>query len=349
MARKKRRSTRNNKKRHPQNDDGPRAAEKARVVLDEKVLLNGTIRNLKVEDFSLAGVACPKCDFRTTKTGLSGLQAFRGHWKAHVRNRRALIRPIVWQVLLLVIAIAVAILPTMFGIDVPAATDLVFRSGLFFGDYLGPMLAAVCTGLTLAVAVCWYAFGTTGRRKWSRRYSASVMLSIVVLLIAGIIRWLVGDNLVRWPWLASSLAPWLATTLTGSSVALVRLTVKRREFKPRNQLLLYIAKDSMTDWKITRQVSQLRQQIRDGRIMPGKFNRAQKAVLEKLGLGDVETRPKEVHDRLKSEERKRQVKAKKVTEQEARDRTRLERRVKRKAEREAFERKRRRKKPRRQR
>ena len=345
MGRKKRRSTPNNKKSRPQNDEDSNVTEKTRVVLDEKVLQNGTLRNLKVEDFNQAGVACPRCDFRTTKTGFSGLQSFRGHWKRHVNDQRALVRPILWQVLLLVIAIVVAILPKMFGVEVPAATDLVFRSGLFFGDYLGPTLAAACTGLALAVAVCWYAYSTTGRRKWSRRYSFSALLSFTVLLIAAATRWLGGDDIVYWPWLGSAFAPWLASASTGSSVALVRLRIRRREFKPRNQLLLLKAKDSLTDSKIANQISRLRQQIRDGRTMPEKLNRAQKSVLEKLGLADVQMSPQAVHNRLKSEEHKRQVKAKKIIEQETRDRTRLQAKAKRKAERKAFERKRRRPKP----
>lgn len=127
--------------------------KKGQVLLDEKTILNGTIKDITLADFSKVGMACPKCDFRTVKSGYSGLQSFRAHWKVHVRNRRALIRPIMWQVGLLVTAVALAILPAMFGVEVTAATDLVLRSSPFSGDYPGPMLAAVSTGLAFG-GVC---------------------------------------------------------------------------------------------------------------------------------------------------------------------------------------------------
>lgn len=147
-----------------------------------------------------------------------------------------------------------------------------------------------------------------------------MILSAVVLLIAAVTRWLTGDDLVYWPWLTSALAPWLASVMTGSSVALVRLTVRRREFRPSSHLLLFRANDSPTGWKIHSQVDRLRQQIRDGRTVPEKLSRAQKAVLEKLGLGSVQANPKKVQDRMNREERERH---RRKAEQEARDRRRI--------------------------
>lgn len=328
MARKKGRSIRNKMKGQPQNDDDSSIRNTTRVVLDEKILLNGTLRNLKVEDFDQAGVACPKCDFVTAKTGLSGLQAFRGHWKFHVRNRRAIVRPIMRHIGLLITSIGLAILPAKFGIEIPAKTEHVLSSERIAGDHLIPIFTAVCLALALTIVVCWNNYSISGRRKWSHRYSVSEMLSTTVLIVTATAHGLVGEVLVSWPWMSIAMAPWFASILTGSFMARVRLDVRRREFKPNYHLKLFRAKDWTTDWKITRQIRQLRQQILDGRTVWNELSRSQKRVLEKLGLGDVRPNQKKVRERLRAEQYKSQVVAKKRAEKETRDRRRTQTRQK---------------------
>ena len=209
--------------------------EKGKEVLEEKVIRSGQIKEVTVDDFVETGRSCPLCGFQTTKTGRAGLQSFRAHWKRHIRDRRARVRPILKQLGLLLAAIVLAIVPSFVAVEIPAAIDSSIRSGLSAANYVGSVFGVVCAVSALLVATSWHLFRTTGRRKWRRRYLVTVIWSNVLLFTTAATSLLGADEMIRRTWLLSGLLPWLMSASTGSSVALVHLTVKRREFVPANQ------------------------------------------------------------------------------------------------------------------
>ena len=102
----------------------------------------------------------------------------------------------------------------------------------------------------------------------------------------------------------------MASISTASSVALVQLTVTRREFIPQNQRLLLRAKTETADRKIANRRSSLKQRIRDGRLKISELSRRQSALLNKLGLGEVQPVPREVENRIRSEQHKARLESK---------------------------------------
>ena len=189
--------------------------EKGKEVLEEKVIRSGQIKEVTVDDFVETGRSCPLCGFQTTKTGRAGLQSFRAHWKRHIRDRRARVRPILKQLGLLLAAIVLAIVPSFVAVEIPAAIDSSIRSGLSAANYVGSVFGVVCAVSALLVATSWHLFRTTGRRKWRRRYLVTVIWSNVLLFTTAATSLLGADEMIRRTWLLSGLLPWLMSASTG--------------------------------------------------------------------------------------------------------------------------------------
>ena len=93
--------------------------ERDAQIVDSRIVEAVQNQGLQIDDFTTVGFSCAHCDFQTKKKGYSGRQSMRGHMKVHVRDKRAVWRPIARQLALLMLA---AILGLAFHIFTPQSS-----------------------------------------------------------------------------------------------------------------------------------------------------------------------------------------------------------------------------------
>ena len=150
----------------------------------------------------------------------------------------------------MLVALILMFAPKLIGTQVSNPIEVLLNSELIPWDQIEQVYGAVCVATAALIGVSWYSFKLTGRRKWVRRHTAAVMMSAVLLIVAAVILQPELDEITRMAWWYLALLPWLASISTRSSVSLVRLTVRRREFTPHNQRILLRAKDQTADRNI---------------------------------------------------------------------------------------------------
>ena len=319
---KKKNDHRGHKTRNSDHTKKKLAQERGTEILEEQIVLTGGVKGLTADDFVEAGRVCPLCDFRTTKTGRAGIQSFRAHWKRHVRDRRARIRPILAQLGLLIAAITIALIPKLTGVQFADYSNINIQLVIVENDSTIAVFSLICAVSALFVIASWHLFVTTGKRTRRRIYLVARITSAVLLIGIATLISLDAIDLQQSGWLALGFIPWVASISTTSSVAIVQLSVTRREFIPPNQRLLLRAKTEVIDRKIANRRSSLKQRIRDGRLKISELSRRQLAIVNNLGLGDIQQSPKEVESRVRSEHHQARLESKRESELKANSRRR---------------------------
>ena len=300
------RSAKNKKRAKARDRDSERQEPKrGEELVDKIVLRSGYLHGVRPSEFQEAGYACPGCDFRTLKRGDAGKQAMRAHSKRHVRDRRARRRQGYGLLVLLAVALAVAFAPAIAGFALLDGIDTGSVMGWSRVDIGGIALLVLSLLLVAALLISASQMLKTGRRGWSRKYSASLWATAFLVLAAAVSRWTVIET-IHWPWLFSVLLPWSAALLTGSEVGMARLQVRRREFNPGNRLTLFRAVRIDTDSRIRMAIRNLRTAIMDGRFDPSILPREQLGVLWRMGLKGVYPDPVFIKRRLVSRQHSRQ-------------------------------------------
>lgn len=272
-------------------------------VVDEKVVKAGGIQGSSADDFSEAGYGCDQCDWTTKKRGNAGIQALRAHSKVHVRDRRAVIHTLIIQVMVLAVTVTAALLPNFVRfapstviadvrlLEVPVDAQLVVT-----------VTAAVSILFAVAIPFTGDRYLVTGKRPWWSRYTWFTRFLMVLMLSVAGLRWTETGHAIWLPWFTPVVLPWVFWLWIGRDVALTRLAVKRRAFKPRSQRKLMKSKNRITDDRISLHRRNLKRGIRDGRIVLANFTKNQRDYLRRLGLGKIRLDKRSKQRRLKAEE-----------------------------------------------
>lgn len=194
-------------------------------------------------------------------------------------------------------------------------------------DVLGISIAI--TSITIAVTILFTSgrYVVTGRRKWSRRYKWIERIWITFFISAAGLMWTDVGRDVPVHWMTPALLPWIASVLVRGNVARTRILVVRREFKPQRQLKLMRSKEESIDYKIGRLTGDLRQRIRDGRIVLSNLDRGEFDLFRRLGLDGVRLNVKAEGKRLAAEHHARQIKEHERMQQERKRQNRRERKL----------------------
>ena len=283
---------------------------RGKELLDQDMIDLDSIPGVTKTDFVESGYTCTKCDWITRKKKTNGVQALRAHSKRHVNDRRATRNSHILHLIVLAIGLFIGASPELIA-------DSLFRNqlGIYSSDIpiaidmFGRMIATVSVTLAVIVLFVSSQYVTTGRRKWSRSYNWIERLWITYFIFIAAVMWTDTGRSLNILWVTSILLPWTASLFVRVGVAKTRLTVVRREFKPRGQLKLLRAKEYRIDLKIQKLTRGLKEQIRDGRIKLPKLGRSQFEYFRRLGLDGVRVNPILEAKRVAQEKHEKQAEA----------------------------------------
>lgn len=275
---------------------------RGKELIDEKLVKAGAVRGATPDDFSEGGFGCTHCAWTTPKKGNSGIQALRAHSKVHVRDRRTVVKTLIVQVTVLVVAIATALSPFFMGL---VSSDAIVEMRLYVpvnAELIIATTVATSILLTITIPLTGYRYLLTGKRRWWFRYRWLVRMLVVLIWSAAGSVWLNFGQDIRLQWLTPVLVPWVFWFWVGNPVALTRLAVMRRKFEPPNQRKLLKSKSKITDHRISILRRGTERGIRNGQTVLGNLTRMQRDYLNRLGLGKTRLDKRTQQRRLKWEE-----------------------------------------------
>lgn len=327
MARKHRKT---NKKRstggHRKQKQSPRSNNSGKIVLSEDAVnsrLTPGIKtsDFKTSDFKTSGYRCRDCDWSTSKTGSSGLQALRAHRKRHVYDRRARLHPLYRQFVVVLLSFLLFVVPEL--IDAQTVATIVLPRWEVpdpIRRYVLPMAVLLFAANGALVFVSWLRFLATGLKRWSSRFTFFSNTSLVLLIVSATSRWIADDVPYVESVFLAALIPWFIATVTASQVGTARLAIRRKEFTPNNQLRLLKSKSVEIDMKIKSIAIGTRARIRDGRIQLERLSKSERKVMKGLGVSRFRINPRQAKERLNRDRAAKEGKVKREGRSDRRSR-----------------------------
>jgi hypothetical protein len=300
------RNRRRGSRRGSERFDSEETPSRAREVIDERVVKVADQFGATRDDFKVAGFTCRNCGYVTKKRGFNGRQALRAHLKRHVRERRAVLRPLFIQVAVAVLTLAIYLvapvvssnfLPMDEQIDVFSAYVLLPERSIEIA------VVAVPSIMVLAHWAAALKLDRAGRNKSRRLTSVMLWTNSVMLPVAGIIASGALGTLL-WPgWFAGFLALWLSNMFLAPAVSRLKLGMARREYQPSGYAPLFRTVSAEIDARLSAFRGRIRRAIYRGDLDPEKTDADRRRILEALGLGHVKPRPRSPRPRQAGEER----------------------------------------------
>ena len=313
---------RKNRGRRTDHRSSRKDSTKGKETVDEYLVKRRDIKGAKADDFSDGGYGCHDCAWKTSKKGLSGIQALRAHSKVHVRDRRAIVSTYLVQAMVLVVSILIAAIPIFLKIRL---SDVV--SDIRFYDSVTTELiiwttAVVSTFIAVSVLHTGDQFTLRGTRRWRLYYAGFVRLLVVFMLLVASLSWFEDRQHIWLLWLAPVLIPWVAWVSIGTGVARTRLAVRRKTFRPRNQRKLLKSRNKLTDQRIGIFRRSVRMRIGNGLIVLSELSKKRRNSYDRLGVGDTRLSQRSQKLRLeKEEDNRRETRKRKLRSQQNQDRS----------------------------
>ena len=217
------------------------------------------------------GYHCWQCDFVTSKKGFGGRQSLRAHLKSHKRARRSWVRPLQWQGVMILAAIAVVVITRL---SVPLAQPAWTVHASLMVAYIGMASGGLLLAVALLASINPQVEPTPARL---RIIQLGRLVATLALVFEG--GWHLGLFEVQITW-AMHLTVW-GMGLTGLWLATaqgkMRHALKRRRRRSDEYGELYTARDEnselqLLDW-IRRQAGGVQRAVPSGRYPPSRSPR----------------------------------------------------------------------------